>query len=88
MLCCTLSRGFLLKWRCQGRTWGPRVECPYQINIGNRTLLKISAVGYGKDVLFSGAALGNGSRFEPDPGAENGVDMDFGDVYAAAVRPL
>ena len=73
-----------------GRRWGPRVECPYQINVRNHTLLKISAVAFGHDFLFVGSTTGNGSAFVPDegtaqgPGA-NGIEMDFGDMYAAAV---
>ena len=64
-----------------GRRWGPRVECPYQFNIREHTLLKISAVSFSKDVLFVGRQLGNGSQFEPDPGGPpDGIYMDFGNV--------
>lgn len=69
-----------------GRRWGPRVECPYQFNIRSHTLLKISAVAFGTDVLFVGQALGNGSRFQGDAsGPPDGIRIDFGDVYAAAI---
>jgi len=53
-----------------GRRWGPRVECPYQINVRNHTLLKISAVAFGHDFLFVGSTTGNGSAFVPDEGTE------------------
>lgn len=67
---------------------GPRVECPYQINVGSKTLLKISATAFGKDFLFVGSSVGNGSKFVPDDlsvGLEGGVEIDFGDMYAAAI---
>lgn len=69
------------------RVWGPRVECPYQTQVGinNITILKISAPGKGNDYFFVGMIDGNGSTFQPSAATAGGVQQDWGGSYAGAI---
>lgn len=72
----------------------PRVECPYQLEVGNsygdkvpQQVLKLSLAGTGKDYAFVGSTAGsNGSTFVPagDKNAD-GMLIDRGSFYASAV---
>jgi hypothetical protein len=59
----------------------PRVECPYQWEDSqtNKTVLKLSLAGSGKDFLFVGGLRGNGSSFVPGATTDQtGVILDWG----------
>ena len=59
-----------------------RTECPYVWDDGDRTLVKLSMPGFGRDYVFVGGMTGNGSHFVP---SSAGTILDWGEFYAAAV---
>ena len=67
-------------WHGETENWGPRIECPYQFNIGNTTVLKMSAPGgakHGSDWYMTGSLTGNGSTFVPTVSTAAGHPTTF-----------
>eukprot|EP01052_Picozoa_sp_SAG31_P020940 SAG31_NODE_1596_length_7800_cov_4.335801_6_plen_422_part_00 len=67
----------------------PRTECPYlwQDQHGH-TFVKISAPGAGRDYIFVGQSVGNGSQFSASAQTAAGVMLDWGQIYASAVMSV